>query len=427
MNQITFSTKQMQYIAFANCRWNWKLGAVRSGKSFVDTQYVIPSRILERRGTPGLNVIIGVSKSTIERNVLQPMRETYGIDFISTINSNNIAKIFGEEVYCLGGEKISQVAKIQGASIKYCYGDEVAKWNQEVFEMLKSRLDKPNSCFDGALNPESPTHYLKSFIEDEGINAYVQHYTLFDNPHLPKEFVEALCKEYEGTIYYQRYILGLWCRAEGTIYKKYADNPSTFRVDDDWLKENQLIMINVGIDYSLGGTKSDNTFVAVGFTKGWQQVVALESWKFKGDTNPEELERKFIDFILYLSDRYRDYLDTYHRAFNCYCDSADGILINGFKRQAIINKLPANLQAANKMQIHERIRLVLRLIGVDRFKVHNNANTVNDALIGAVWSDKTGHEDERLDNGTSDIDTLDAMEYAIEVYHSNLEATLERR
>jgi len=417
----------MTYIAKAEKRWNFKVGAVRSGKSFVDTKYIIPSRILERKGTPGLNVIIGVSKSTIERNVLQPMRETYGIDFVSVINSNNIAKIFGEEVYCLGGEKVSQVAKIQGASIKYCYGDEVAKWNQEVFEMLKSRLDKANSCFDGSLNPESPTHYLKAFIEDVKLSSYVQHYTLFDNPHLPPEFVEALCQEYEGTIYYQRYVLGQWCRAEGTIYKKYADNPSSFRIGDVYFKEHPLVLINVGIDYSLGGTGSDNTFVAVGFTRGFQEVIPLESWKIKGDTSPEVLEEKFKDFIIYLSDRYRDYLNTYHRAFDCYCDSADGILINGFRRKALLCRLPANLMPARKNPIHERIRLVLRLIGVDRFKVHNNAQTVNEAIIGAVWSDKPGHEDERLDNGTSDIDTMDAMEYAIEPEKDNLVATLERR
>ena len=55
---------------------------------------------------------------------------------IGQINNRNIARICGEDTYCLGAEKISQVAKIQGASIKYCYGDEIAKWNKEVFQML---------------------------------------------------------------------------------------------------------------------------------------------------------------------------------------------------------------------------------------------------------------------------------------------------
>ena len=149
---MQLSSKQNEYIVNANHRWNLKTGAVRSGKSFVDTAFVILYRIRERAGKAGLNVILGVSKSTIERNVLEPMRELYGDKLIGSINSQNIAKVCGEDVYCLGAEKISQVAKIQGASIKYAYGDEIAKWNKEVFQMLKSRLDKPYSCFDGACN-----------------------------------------------------------------------------------------------------------------------------------------------------------------------------------------------------------------------------------------------------------------------------------
>ena len=136
---MQLSNKQNEYILNATHRWNIKSGAVRSGKSFVDTAYMIPFRIRAASGKPGLNVILGVSKESIERNVLQPMRELYTDKLIGTINNRNVAHICGEEVYCLGAEKISQVAKIQGSSIKYCYGDEVAKWNKDVFQMLINR------------------------------------------------------------------------------------------------------------------------------------------------------------------------------------------------------------------------------------------------------------------------------------------------
>lgn len=219
----TLSDKQNEYIRNANRRWNLKCGAVRSGKSYADVAFMIPYRLRQLRNETGLNVIIGVSKNTIERNVLQPMREIYTSAVVGTINSQNIAQVCGVPVYCLGAEKSSQVAKIQGASVKYCYGDEIAKWNQEVFAMLQSRLDKPYSCFDGACNPESPGHWLKQFIDREDIDSYVQHYTIFDNPYLPKEFVDNLCKEYAGTVYYGRYIDGEWTLAEGLIYPMYQD------------------------------------------------------------------------------------------------------------------------------------------------------------------------------------------------------------
>ena len=59
---MQLSKKQNEYIVNATHRWNIKSGAVRSGKSYVDTAFVVPFRIRERTGKPGLNVILGVSK-----------------------------------------------------------------------------------------------------------------------------------------------------------------------------------------------------------------------------------------------------------------------------------------------------------------------------------------------------------------------------
>lgn len=225
---IHLSRMQTEYLNKANHRWNIKTGAVRSGKTYADIAAVIPRRIIGRVGKPGIAVILGVSRDTIERNVLQPMREIYTDKRIGMINSRNVAMLFGEPVYCLGAEKISQVAKIQGASIKYAYGDEIAKWNADVFHMLQSRLDKTYSCFDGACNPESPTHWFKTFL-DSNADIYLQKYTIFDNPFLPPDFVEKLCQEYAGTVFYKRLIMGEWALAEGLIYPMYqqciADPP----------------------------------------------------------------------------------------------------------------------------------------------------------------------------------------------------------
>lgn len=225
---IQLSPKQNEYIRNATHRWNIKSGAVRSGKSYVDIAYMIPSRVIERKGLGGLNVIMGVSKSTIERNVLQPIRELYTDAVCSTINSSNIAYICGEPVYCLGAEKQSQVAKVQGASIKYLYCDELAKYNGQVFDMLKSRLDKPYSVCDASCNPESPSHWLKSFIDRDDLDIYVQKYTLWDNPFLPREYVENLCKEYAGSVWYKRYIMGDWAIAEGLVYPMFDPEKHCF-------------------------------------------------------------------------------------------------------------------------------------------------------------------------------------------------------
>lgn len=218
---MPFTKKQQEFFNNCNHRWNFKVGATRSGKTYGD-YFWIPKRIRNRIDKEGASVILGVSKGTIERNILEPMRIKWGQDLVRTISTDNTCYLFGERVHCLGAEKVSQVSKIRGMSIKYCYGDEVAEWNKEVFELLKSRLDKRYSRFDGTLNPEGPNHWLKEFLDSDA-DIYKQHYTIFDNQFLPSEIVEQLCKEYEGTVYYDRYILGNWALAEGLIYPMYED------------------------------------------------------------------------------------------------------------------------------------------------------------------------------------------------------------
>ena len=284
-SKITLSPKQNEYLLSCNRRWNLKVGAVRSGKSYVDVNYIIPKRLRDVHGKSGLNLILGVSRETIERDVLQPMREMYTGRLIGTINNRNIAKICGEDVYCLGAEKISQVAKIQGMSVKYCYGDEIAKWNQDVFAMLQSRLDKPYSKFDGSCNPESPNHWLKEFLDDPDIDLYNQHYTIYDNPFLPPEFVENLCNEYEGTVYYGRYIMGEWTLAEGLIYPMYqkaiAEPPESVSPGDYCLS----------IDY---GTM--NAFAAVLWAKYGAIWYAVRMYYYSGrDTGIQKTDSEYAD------------------------------------------------------------------------------------------------------------------------------------
>lgn len=220
---MLLSQKQLEFARYANHRWNFKGGATRSGKTYLDFKWIIPLRIRDRAGKDGLAVILGVTKSTIERNVLEPMRNLYGDKLVGTISSDNTAWIFGEKCYCLGAEKVSQVSKIRGASIKYCYGDEVADWSEEVFALLKSRLDKEYSCFDGTYNPQYPNHWLKKFLDSDA-DIFSQVYTIDDNPFLPPSFVENLKKEYAGTVFYDRYILGKWTLAEGLVYPMFGDS-----------------------------------------------------------------------------------------------------------------------------------------------------------------------------------------------------------
>lgn len=424
MGKLT-SPKQDEFIRNATHRYNIKVGARRCGKTYLDNLWTIPTRILERSGKDGLYVILGVSKGTIERNVLQPLRQIYGKNMVGNINSNNIAKLFGEEVYCLGAEKISQVSKIQGTSIKYCYGDEVAKWNQEVFIMVQGSLDKPYSMFDGALNPENQSHWLKKDfldrVEEKGLDVYVQHYTIFDNPFLSQEFVDNLCKEYEGTVFYDRLILGLWKNAEGIIYKQFADNPSQF-IKDKAVDENDnkinFMIISIGIDY--GATQGETEFKATGITPYFKQVWTLDEMKLEGLHTPEQMYEKFVEF-------YKRVVSEYGKVTHAFGDygALGQVITFGLNRYLQQHAIPLKVDDCIKGRIVDRIELDCHLFGQMRRFILKKCKYLIEAYSQALWDDKK--EDERLDDGTTPIDDLDASEYSMFPFYDKLMTNIQGR
>ena len=162
---LRLTDKQKEFWKEAHHRWNIKEGATRSGKTYLD-YFLIPRRILACRGE-GLIVLLGNTKGTLSRNILEPMQAIWGDRLVGSIGSDNTVMLFGKKCHALGADKITQVSKLQGAGIEYCYGDEITTWNEDVFSMLKSRLDKPNSVFDGTCNPESSNHWFLKFLESD--------------------------------------------------------------------------------------------------------------------------------------------------------------------------------------------------------------------------------------------------------------------
>ena len=217
---LRLTDKQKEFWKNATHRWNIKEGATRSGKTYLD-YFLIPKRILNCKGE-GLIVLLGNTKGTLSRNILEPMQSIWGDRLVGNIGSDNTVMLFGKKCHALGADRITQVSKLQGAGIKYCYGDEITTWNEDVFSMLKSRLDKPNSVFDGTCNPDSPNHWFLKFLESDA-DIFRQHYTIYDNPMLPESFIKNLECEYRGTVYFERFILGKWALAEGLIYPMFSE------------------------------------------------------------------------------------------------------------------------------------------------------------------------------------------------------------
>ena len=409
---MMFSQMQKDFFRDGHHRWNVKCGATRSGKTYMD-YYLIPKRIRACAGLPGIVLILGNTKGTLQKNIIEPLRDIWGSRLVSDIRSDNTAMLFGEKCYCLGADKTSQINRIRGCSVKYCYGDEIVTWNKGVFEMLKSRMDKRYSKFDGTCNPEGRAHWFKKFLDEaleKGIDLYLQNYTLDDNPFLPSEVADAIKAEYAGTVFYNRYVMGDWTDAEGLIYRTFADDPQSFTVDK--LDTKDLIFATIGVDF--GGGTSAHAFNCTAYAKGFKYIVTVADYRRKDAATPAQLYEDFFTFLALCRERLGAV-----PVVDVYCDSAEQTLIGGLRTEAGQRKARVEIHNARKGTIIDRIRFYSILHSTGRYFIHRSCKNTLEAFCSAVWADNAV-KDVRLDDGSTNIDNLDAQEYSTEMYMKDM-------
>lgn len=392
---MQLSHKQKEFWNEPFHRWNIKYGATRSGKTYFD-YFMIARRIRERTGKAGLVVLLGNTQGTLQRNVIEPMQQIYGANLVSNIRSNNTAILFGEKVYCLGADNKKHVDRIRGASIKYCYGDEITTWNEEVFTMLKSRLDKPYSCFDGTCNPKSPKHWVYKFINSDA-DVFSQQYSLDDNPFLDAKVKEELKKEHTG-VFYDRYILGLWVAAEGLVFPEFASNTKANIITKDRLP-NRFLRCEVGFD--IGGNKSAYALTCT--AQGYDgNLYVLKSKKTQADKlTMDSVERLAEQFCRYITNKYGQRTDVIN------CDHVD-VVIN-----SINDNTSFYATKAFKPPVAERPILFTKLLGAKKLLfVDGECDDLIDELSELVFDSKRD-DTVPLDDGTMQIDAYDSLTYSI--------------
>ena len=105
---MSLTNMQREFLLNCNHRWNVKTGATGSGKSYLDVMVTIPKRIEACRGE-GLIVLFGNTRGTLERNILEPMREIWSPQLVGNIRNDNTMFIFGKKCYVLGADNKKEV------------------------------------------------------------------------------------------------------------------------------------------------------------------------------------------------------------------------------------------------------------------------------------------------------------------------------
>lgn len=419
---MPISEKQKQIMAFPYSKYEALIcdGAIRSGKTaFMMLSFVDDAM---RRYDGQLFGICGKTVDSTNKNLIQPYtRLTYAKDryriswrrtdkllIVSDGKHENMFEVFG-------GKDEGSFALIQGRTLAGVLLDEVALQPRSFVEQACARCSVEGSKLWFNCNPASPKHwfYTEWIRQLEKHNAVRLHFLLEDNPSLSEQIVNRYKSMYTG-VFYDRYIAGKWAAAEGLVYRTFADDPDRYLIDDadEYLKAGGKTVgaVMVGVDF--GGTKSATTMKAVLITRNAGEVIVAHEKHITKEIDPLQLSEEYATFVREVSSRWG--------VSQTRADSAEQILIRGLKGTALKEKLRTEIKNAMKRPILDRIRMTNLLFAQDRIRICRSCTHMIEAFSDAVYDEK--HEDERLDNGTSDIDSLDAFEYCIEPHMAALEA-----
>lgn len=383
-----------------NQRINILEGSVRSGKTYISLIAWI--MLLCTLPKSSKYLMVGKTITSLKRNCLTILEEICPKkDFTYSINRKE-AMIFDHHVFLEGVSDSRAEQKIRGMTLQAAYCDELTLFSEDFFMMLLSRLSLAGAFLLGTTNPDTPNHWLmRNYISREDLQIRKWKFYLDDNDTIPNDIRENMKKEYTG-VFYDRFILGKWVQAEGLIYKQFADEKDKYLIDA--VDKSNLDLVQIGIDY--GASASKTAFVAVGFTDNFKKIRILDEYTSSGVTSPEVLYQKFKDF-------YNRVLDKFGFIYACYADwgGLGQIITRGLQQYCRKNNMNIQIKDCEKLRIIERIQFVCRMISTERFYVMKDCSEVVESLSSAIWD--PNNEDTRLDDGTFNVDVLDAMEYAI--------------
>ena len=200
-------------------------GSIRSGKTLSMSIGFINWSMSRYNGQ--LFAICGKTIEALRRNVISHLplwlEGLYTIVERRTENKLIISGGGHTNVYYLfGGKDESSYSLIQGMTLAGVLFDEVALMARSFVEQALARCSVMGSKFWFNCNPENPSHwfYLEWILKRKQKNALYLHFTMDDNLSLSAEIKNRYENMYTG-VFYRRYILGLWVRAEGLVYPMF--------------------------------------------------------------------------------------------------------------------------------------------------------------------------------------------------------------
>lgn len=294
-------------------------GAIRSGKTLcMSLSFVLWAMTSFNGQNFGM---CGKTIGSFRRNVLfwlKLMLRSRGYSVVDHRADNLVVITRGNtenNFYIFGGKDESSQDLIQGITLAGAFFDEVALMPESFVNQATGRCSVTGSKYWFNCNPDGPYHWFKTnwidksvgYIgkkraneirkkakedgkEDDLKNILYLHFTMEDNLSLSEEIKTRYRKMYTG-VFYKRYILGLWCMAEGIIYDMFNTDRHVKPILSFYQK---LVSCGryVSVDY---GTQNATVFLL--WNKGIDGVwYCIREYYYSGrDTGKQKTDSEYAD------------------------------------------------------------------------------------------------------------------------------------
>lgn len=363
-------------------------GAKRTGKTILDNDLFLYELRRVRQIANKLNIplpqyiLAGADLGALQRNVLNELTNKYEIEF--KLDKHNRFILFGVQVCCFGHSKINDLGRIRGMTSFGAYINEGSMANREVFDEIKSRCSGEGARVLVDTNPDNPEHWLKKDYIDKSDRKTIAtfNYELDDNTFLSERYRDNIKASTPSGMFYDRNIKGIWCTAEGAIYKDFNEN--IHFINQASLDKVQFKKYIAGVDW---GWEHYGSIVVVGKSIDNKYYVIEEHAKQHND----------IDIWVGIA---KDVKKRYGN-ISFYCDSA---------RQEYIEKfLVSGIKAFNaNKSVMEGISTIATLIKNNEFFVIDKVVRFRQEIYNYVWAKSGKDEPIKLYD-----DVLDSIRYAI--------------
>ena len=365
------SPKQKKILAFPYSKYDAIIcdGAVRSGKTSL-MMWAFVSWAMENFSGQSFG-ICGKTVDSCTKNIIVPFtvmalaKEKYTLRWRSShkileVRRGAVTNYF--EVF--GGKDESSYTLIQGRTLAGVLLDEVVLMPRSFVEQALTRCSVDGAKLWFSCNPDNPMHWfytdwIKRALER---NALYLHFEMTDNPGLSQKTLERYQTMFSG-VFYDRYVRGKWCVAEGLVYE-FGEEQIT-----DYIPDGGEYYISV--DY---GTL--NPFSAGLWCIDGGKAVRIAEYYYSGrDSKVQKTDEDYCDAIIELAG------DKPVR--HVIVDPSAASFITALRRRGNFSVREA------KNDVLDGIRLTYRMLKNGQIKIHKNCKDAIREFGLYRWDDKS--------------------------------------